>query len=674
MIQAKSCPECGTTLAADALEGLCPRCLLQGGRHGSKETPIRGEAVPTSGFKGPLPALEPAALAQHFPELEILELLGQGGMGAVYKARQLKLDRLVALKVLSAEASADPAFAERFSREARALARLNHPHIVTIHDFGETDGLFYFLMEYVDGVSLRQALLDGRLDLAKTLQIIPQVCDALQYAHEEDIVHRDVKPENILLDKRGRVKIADFGLAKLVGLTPTYLTLTGSHQIMGTLYYMAPEQMQKSHTVDSRADIYSLGVVLYEMLTGELPLGRFAPPSHKARLPQQFDDVVLRALAKEPERRFQRVSELRAAVAELNPHGSAVSPSEPAKAVLAAQVISVPCSLEVFDREEGDFVNARGLVRLEDEHLVLEFMVEDALENNSKTPIREKCIPLNEIASLSLDQGWGAKLVIRATRLSVLAGIAGADQGQVKLSIAANDRPAAHELVSVFMQRRFFPGVPSAPPGRQPHEAPPNLNLELVHMDAKGPAAGLIVTAIVAALAWALLLTLIPVRFVYYGGYNRHAIMLGEDYPFLIAIVAVPVLALLFGALKLRKLQGYEFALVSAILAMVPWSPAVVIGLPMGIWALVFLNRPQTKAAFAYHLNLPGRSAEMPPFPAHLGYPEPRRGPFGAVASFFRSVGNYCFNTRMSPPPPGVNVPPAPGEQHPTGEFRTGDR
>ncbi len=664
MIEAKSCPECGTTLAADALEGLCPRCLLQGERRGSKETPIRGEAVPTSGFRGPLPALEPAALAPHFPQLEILELLGQGGMGAVYKARQLKLDRLVALKVLSAEASADPAFAERFSREARALARLNHPHIVTVHDFGETGGLFYFLMEYVDGASLRQALLEGRLDLAKTLQIIPQVCDALQYAHEEDIVHRDVKPENILLDKRGRVKIADFGLAKLVGLTPTYLTLTGSHQIMGTLYYMAPEQMEKSHTVDSRADIYSLGVVFYEMLTGELPLGRFAPPSHKAHLPRQFDDIVLQALAKEPERRFQRVSELRAAVAELAPKSAAASPPEPAKAAPAAQAISVPCSLEVFDREEGDYVNARGLVRLEEENLVLEFMVEDALENNSKTPIREKCIPLNEIASLSLDQGWGAKLVIRATRLSVLAGIAGADQGQVKLSIAANDRPAAHELVSAFMQRRFFPGSGSVPQGRLAHGVPPNLNLELIHLDAKGPAAGLIVTAIIAALAWSLLLALVPVRY----RYSQGPITLGEDYPFLIAVVAVPVLAVLFGALKLRKLQGYEFALVAAILAMVPWSPAVVIGVPMGIWALVFLNRPQTKAAFAYHLNLPGRPAGM--LPAHFEHPEPRRGPFGAVASFFRSVGHYCFNTRMSPPPPDGNRPPASGEQYPTSEYR----
>jgi serine/threonine protein kinase len=219
----------------------------------------------------------PAELGRHFPQLEILQLLGQGGMGAVYQARQTKLDRLVAIKILPPEVARDPAFAERFTREARALARLNHPNIVTVHDFGDVDGLYYFTMEYVNGHNLRDLLQAGALPADQTRAIVPQLCDALQYAHDEGLVHRDIKPENILLDKKGRVKIADFGLARLVGLTPTYLTLTGTHEVMGTLLYMAPEQMKRTHTVDHRADIYSLGVVLYEMLTGELPLGRFAP-------------------------------------------------------------------------------------------------------------------------------------------------------------------------------------------------------------------------------------------------------------------------------------------------------------------------------------------------------------------------------------------------------------
>src|SRR5207237_7825332 len=148
---------------------------------------------------GPFEAPTPAELAGRFPQLEVLELIGQGGMGAVYKARQTKLDRIVALKVLPPEWGTDPAFAERFAREARALAKLNHPHIVAVHDFGEADGLFYLVMEYVDGVNLWQLLLDGQLPPEEALKIVPQICEALEYAHEEGIVHRDIKPENILL-------------------------------------------------------------------------------------------------------------------------------------------------------------------------------------------------------------------------------------------------------------------------------------------------------------------------------------------------------------------------------------------------------------------------------------------------------------------------------------------
>jgi predicted Ser/Thr protein kinase len=297
------CPECGAVLPAGSPEGLCPRCLLQGG--------LKSSGPATARHSGPATALPPADLATHFPQLEILELLGQGGMGAVYKARQTRLDRLVALKVLPPEAGKDPAFVERFSREARALARLSHPHIVAVHDFGEAGGLYYFLMEFVDGVNLRQLLEAGPLQPAQALQIIPQVCEALHYAHGEGVVHRDIKPENILVDRSGRVKIADFGLAKLLGRGPGEFTLTSSRQVMGTLHYMAPEQMERPLEVDHRADIYSLGVVFYEMLTHELPLGRFAPPSEKAPVDARLDDVVLRALEKEPERRYQHASEVK---------------------------------------------------------------------------------------------------------------------------------------------------------------------------------------------------------------------------------------------------------------------------------------------------------------------------------------------------------------------------
>ncbi|MCB1630173.1 MAG: serine/threonine protein kinase, partial [Xanthomonadales bacterium] len=167
---------------------------------------------------------------------------------------------------------------ERFAREARTLAKLSHSNIVTVFEFGEREGLYYLMMEYVDGLNLREAIQTAALDPSDALEIVSQVCAALQYAHEEGVVHRDIKPENVLLDSRGRVKIADFGLAKLLGLSPIEITLTATHQVMGTFHYMAPEQLERPLEVDHRADIYSLGVVFYELLTGELPLGRFKLP------------------------------------------------------------------------------------------------------------------------------------------------------------------------------------------------------------------------------------------------------------------------------------------------------------------------------------------------------------------------------------------------------------
>jgi predicted Ser/Thr protein kinase len=293
------CPRCGQTLASGAVEGLCPACLIR-------------QAVRDSVASGPGPAgftpPSPQELADLFPQLEIMELLGKGGMGAVYKARQRSLDRVVALKILPTAAGADPAFAERFQREARALAQLSHPNIVGVHDFGQAGHLSYFVMEYVDGVNLRQLERAGRLNPREALAIVPQICEALQFAHDRGVVHRDIKPENILVDARGRVKIADFGLAKLMRPKAGEADLTLTRDAMGTPQYMAPEQIEKPASVDHRADIYSLGVVFYEMLTGELPIGRFSAPSQRVQMDVRLDEVVLKALEKEPDRRYQQAS------------------------------------------------------------------------------------------------------------------------------------------------------------------------------------------------------------------------------------------------------------------------------------------------------------------------------------------------------------------------------
>jgi serine/threonine protein kinase len=287
-----------------------------------------GPEMIVTGAVEPEPPPAPEELAPFFPQHEIVELIGRGGMGAVYKARQKGLDRMVAIKVLPEGASKDPSFAERFAREGRALAKLNHANIVGIFDSGDAGGLFYFVMEFVDGTNLRQLIRAKSVRPKEALGIVAQVCDALQYAHEEGVVHRDIKPENILVDRRGRVKIADFGLAKLLGGTQPDVTLTRSQQTMGTPHYMAPEQWERPAEVDHRADIYALGVVFYELLTGELPLGRFPLPSQKLQVDVRVDEVVLKTLAKEPQLRYQTASAIKTDVAELAARPEAPPPKK----------------------------------------------------------------------------------------------------------------------------------------------------------------------------------------------------------------------------------------------------------------------------------------------------------------------------------------------------------
>jgi serine/threonine protein kinase len=302
-------------MPAHAVAGLCPACLLEQGAFNSQFNSADTAFVP--------PAIE--ELAPLFPALEILELIGRGGMGAVYKARQTELDRVVALKILPSAIARDPAFSERFTREARALAKLNHPGIVALYEFGRTGDLFFFLMEFVDGVNLRQLLQGERLSVREALAIVPRICDALQYAHDSGIVHRDIKPENILLDRQGNVKIADFGLAKLVGPEPELLPnasavsgFTEVGKLMGTPAYMAPEQIDHPSGVDHRTDIYALGVIFYQMLTGELPDQPLAPPSSRTLIDVRLDEVVIRALQQNPTLRFQQVSELKSRVEEIS--------------------------------------------------------------------------------------------------------------------------------------------------------------------------------------------------------------------------------------------------------------------------------------------------------------------------------------------------------------------
>lgn len=236
-------------------------------------------------------------------------LLGSGGMGTVYLATQQSLDRKVALKLLSDPFTQDPMFVKRFEREASALANLNHPNIVVIYDRGIHAERCYFVMEYVDGMSLREVLQQKTLTPERTLKIVPYLCEALDYAHSQGVVHRDIKPENLLFTRAGQIKISDFGLARLTHPSGvSSITYTGV--IMGTKDYMAPEARTPNKRSDHRADIYSLGVVLYEMLTGELPVGRFPNPSTRAAVDPRLDAIVMKALDTDPEARYPRAVEM----------------------------------------------------------------------------------------------------------------------------------------------------------------------------------------------------------------------------------------------------------------------------------------------------------------------------------------------------------------------------
>ena len=299
MTQPRICPECNAPIPTDAPPGVCPYCALRAGL-------VSENTTRPDNRSGPNVPLTPEELSHRLPELENFELIGPGGMGTVYRARHRELDRLVAVKVLHAHLQEDPSFAERFVREARTLARLDHPNIVRVYDSGHREGINYLVMEFVEGATLRQTMAGGELAPAEALAIVPRICEALQYAHDQGVVHRDIKPENILIDRSGSPKIADFGLALLTGPS-TETRLTQTAQLMGTPQYMAPEQIEHRGDVDHRADIYSLGVVFYEMLTGELPVGRFPPPSQKVEVDVRLDHVVLRTLEKEPRLRWWRL-------------------------------------------------------------------------------------------------------------------------------------------------------------------------------------------------------------------------------------------------------------------------------------------------------------------------------------------------------------------------------
>ena len=445
MNHSPTCPRCGALLPrAGALQGLCPACMLRADVEGPP-------AVVATGSVRPRPVVPDLSEVQRdFPQLELLDLVGRGGMGLVYKARQRRLDRLVALKVLAPDLAADPAFAERFLREAQALAKLSHPNVVTVHDFGERNGRYFLLMEYVDGTSLRQLFEDGSLSPPQALRLVPELCAGLQYAHEQGIVHRDIKPENILIDRDGRVKIADFGLVKLLDKDEGDWRLTRASQVMGTPQYMAPEQMNRPQEVDHRADIYSLGVVLYEMLTAELPTGRFALPSEKVRVDVRLDEVVLKALEREPERRFQRAQDMGTRVETISsdPHPRAARPRRAAGPDHADAGWSSARRIPFRNEDKwGGICVVNGLIGLVDEKLVLEYRVHDCFEIASGGA-RAIELSVSDLSAIEYKTRWlgGGQLILTGSRLDFSGEYPQFRPGAIRLNFAKGNVRHAREL------------------------------------------------------------------------------------------------------------------------------------------------------------------------------------------------------------------------------------
>ena len=242
--------------------------------------------------------------------------VGQGGIAEIFRARQESLNRDVAIKILFPQFSDDPEILRRFERESVVIARLNHPNIVHVIDKGKAGNRYYFVMEYVDGASLREVIDSEKIPLRNKLEMIAHVCKALDYAHKNGVIHRDIKPANILVDRQGNPRVADFGIAQIVG-TPES-EITASDLVMGTLAYMSPEQKVSSTNVDQTTDIFATGVIIYEMLTGKKPMGRFKLPSElDPALGPEYDNLVQKCLAQEPKDRFQSAEELKNAILNL---------------------------------------------------------------------------------------------------------------------------------------------------------------------------------------------------------------------------------------------------------------------------------------------------------------------------------------------------------------------
>jgi len=302
----KACPRCGCEQDENLLiGGLCPSCVAKNVKSGLLD--LLDEA----------PA-EKEAVALIIDGYEVQELIGGGGMGEVYRARRLSDEKIVAIKVVAGRLTRDPEVTARFENEVSAMSQLDHANVVRVLDQGESlDGRHYLVSEFVDGCDLRRLMKAQRLEPARAFEIFDKVCAGIAHAHERGIVHRDIKPANILVGSDGTVKVADFGLAKTLVDSSHWYGFTQTRDTFGTPYYIAPEVTRQADKADTRSDVYALGVLLYELLAGAVPMGQFTPLSQRIDIDKRIDSVIGEALADDPERRTESAHALATSVKKI---------------------------------------------------------------------------------------------------------------------------------------------------------------------------------------------------------------------------------------------------------------------------------------------------------------------------------------------------------------------
>ncbi|MFQ5607087.1 MAG: protein kinase [Candidatus Zixiibacteriota bacterium] len=316
-------------------------------------------------------------------DYRLVSKIGQGGIAEIYKAIQLKLNREVAVKILSSKLCRDEEIVRRFDRESMTIASLNHPNIVHVIDRGFSHGRYYFVMEYVEGASFKEVLRKSDLPLRTSLEMIVMTLKGLDYAHKNGVIHRDVKPANILIDLHGNAKVADFGIAHLAGAPDG--EATSANIVMGTMAYMSPEQKLSSTNVDHTTDIYAVGVMLYEALLGQKPLGKFKLPSEmNPKIPAGFDRIIERSLATDPNERYQSAVAFKDELLDLVSSHSQQSKSDPARgAVRGVEGIVGKCRFLDTIRE-----NAHGATYLVEEAQSKKLIVIKR-SNQGKSGLRE---------------------------------------------------------------------------------------------------------------------------------------------------------------------------------------------------------------------------------------------------------------------------------------------